>query len=1384
MVLSWKRFWVPFGSEISCGISGDGFLDDPEANLVSLNRSARHLDDLLSEPCLVLLGEPGLGKSIALEQAFPEIDHTAGGDQTTIWIRFRDIPDTSTFNRRVLDSVRWHSWLKGDHELTLVLDGLDEGLIKISNFVSFLTLELRSSPLRRLRLIAACRTADWPFAAGRQLVALWKKDPPQCIWELCPLRRTDAVLAATSNGVSIPDFFEQIFAKNVVTLAARPTTLLFLLQQFKASGQLDGTHREIYERGIVDLCREPDPERAEIDKFYDKNGQIASPEGLRDGTAFLAALLILSGRSAISLSDREDPAFEGDLYLYSVLANGKFESSANWQTVIASLNTALFSSRGENRVGFAHQTFAECLAAQKVRNLPLIQLRKLFCGIDGKDEHVIPQLAETAAWLAGINDDFLVHLLSIDPGVLLRSDVARVQGNRKVQIVRAILERTKQLELFNDFNLRRFLSGLKHSQLAQQLWEYIKDDTLNVIVRRLALEIAEECQLSELNDDLLLLLFRPDVEQQVKEAAARVLIKTLPDDRLSELEPLAQGGRVPDSNDQLKGYSLDRLVPNHWSVSRALEYMSLPKDSGFHGSYYWFLTYQAPKYIVVADLPTLLTWLLGIDQCFDILHPFCALAYRGICLALQHLEEPKIRASAIRLWRKYTYRQRSRRSDELNELWNDDSLRRTFAFYVLQHPETTNDDVAQLLFDAFPLLEGRDLGWILEELPAIGADRLPIWVQATSLLARPDDVVKCWDLFLTRITQIPILQSRFSWLRTWDVNEPAARKAKADFLRDERRRVRFERGGLTPDDTRKLIDRGLQLISEGKYWNWEFLCKNLTLEEGDVSYPPLLPHDVTTTPGWQNADVSRRILIKEAARKFLIGCSDGYETLRARSTFSDPGYLAIWLLRDEFDSNRELREAVSKNWINAIVGFFNNGEDHHQEMVALAYALNADTTIDALRREVEDCFQQHGHILAWRGFAGCWNDRLSSILAEFAISHSTKKDTLISSLCFLFEQDPSAFQKWMRRILPRIQRFTIETRATITALAHALAPAETWDLAWEMIVRDQPFGETVLLTVANNIQLEHSRKALNLAPEKLGELVKLLYKLFPPVAEVERASGFVTPRQAVADYRRSILNVLTACPDPRAGEELISLAEEFPEYEIEFRWRYRDHLKARRRGLWNPPSVTDLLDILLRPEARLIVNAGDLFEVVIESLQRFEEYYTKQELPAVERLWCWQKKGNRRTDFEPKDEEDLSNELARWLRDDIGPEAGIVIGREVQIERRMRTDILVKAVIPGNNENANELDTVVVEVKGCWNSSVKEDLENQLIQKYLLPHNWAFGIYVVGWFVCDAWKTPTDYLKSASLGAARDEVRRLADDASIRHEHLTVAGLALDCRYR
>ena len=152
--------------------------------------------------------------------------------------------------------------------------------------------------------------------------------------------------------------------------------------------------------------------------------------------------------------------------------------------------------------------------------------------------------------------------------------------------------------------------------------------------------------------------------------------------------------------------------------------------------------------------------------------------------------------------------------------------------------------------------------------------------------------------------------------------------------------------------------------------------------------------------------------------------------------------------------------------------------------------------------------------------------------------------------------------------------------------------------------------------------------------------------------------------------------------------------------------------------------------------------------------------------PGAGQLWNYNGAGNQRREFRPKDEEDLSDSIAGWLRDDLGATAGVVVGREVQPRRGQRTDVMVVAVGNTPANQSNSPITVVVEVKGCWNPDVKTAIETQLVKGYLEKNGLTHGVYLVGWYLCARWDGPwsgaKSNLSSDSYEAACKEVAGLA----------------------
>ena len=166
-IIPWKRFWCRFGDAIHIGDEhqGQGFLTDPDRDFTRFyNPHLFTFEDLVREKCLILCGDPGTGKSTALQQARPILENVLGADAKLIWLEFRDVPNESVFARRTFESDAWKQWKNSSGKLALVVDGVDEGLVKIPGFVSYLAGELRNAPIDRLQIVLVCRSAEWPVS--------------------------------------------------------------------------------------------------------------------------------------------------------------------------------------------------------------------------------------------------------------------------------------------------------------------------------------------------------------------------------------------------------------------------------------------------------------------------------------------------------------------------------------------------------------------------------------------------------------------------------------------------------------------------------------------------------------------------------------------------------------------------------------------------------------------------------------------------------------------------------------------------------------------------------------------------------------------------------------------------------------------------------------------------------------------------------------------------------------------------------------------------------------------------------------------------------------------------------------------------------------------
>ena len=1005
-----------------------------------------------------MCGDPGSGKSTVLEQSRGVLENSQGQGGGMIWLEFREIPNDSVFARRTFESPAWKMWLNSASKLLLVLDGVDEGLLRIPNFVGYLASELRQVPIPRLRLVLVCRSANWPAIEGEQLISLWghREKPP--IFELCPLRQCDAELAAKTWGIDAHEFTQAVYRQSVVALAALPTTLFFLLSEFQGGGAFSGTHRELYEHGCRRLARENDPRRIEAMRSLRKTFRVSTPEEIYDAARQLAALLLLCGKTAINTDPYPGAENEGDLQISDATHNSDVGQDSLTENVAEdAICSGLFTSSGTFRFGFAHHTFAECLAAQYLAGLPLPQVRRLLCSRDSGGEHVVPQLAETAAWLAGMKEDFFDYLCRIEPETLLRSDVSKVQNHRKAELVEAVLKKAKRADLYPDRQASRFFSSLLHSGLANQLRLYILDQTLNTEARIIALRIAGECKVEDLCDDLLRLVGDSAERQDVREYAAYALEDALPSARLADLIPLIAAEEKLDPCDKIRCCVIHRLVPAMWTVSQALTVLKPPRKNIRAGSYGSLLEHYLPRHLKKEDVAPVLDYLQHAGYCFDDLNPFFKIADAALAIALENLSDLWMRRSAIRLWLSNAKKCRSfpqnTESTAISLLQKTELRRREFLGAIVNDPETTTKDLGFLLYPDHHLISPGDLEWALNEIMRAPVDRRNAWGAVIEDLCEPESVSKCWDLFLQRIKEIPELAAKYAWLRAWDLDEPIARQAKARWIRQKRREDDFKRRQRRPN-IEALLVTDLVDIAAGQSFRWVNLCYHLSLKNSESFISPLLGHDITNYPGWQVADETRRVAIIACARDFLLKYNDGYTQFGERTNFSDPGFVAVWLLRQEIQQNEDLRAAVAANWINALVGRVSLSNEPRREMAALAYEINPEATISAFIRELKAQDKQHGNVFSTNDYEKAWDACFTKAALELVRTGNLNTRSVESILKFVASISPTDAAACAQELLGSATIADAAkdelTTAVLTACLTTI-PATTWTFAWPII---------------------------------------------------------------------------------------------------------------------------------------------------------------------------------------------------------------------------------------------------------------------------------------------------------------------------------------------
>lgn len=1363
----WKRFWNT--RDGSYQTDWNGFLANPLDEFGSIaNPNAKPFGALAGTHFLGLLGEAGAGKTQTLKAEFASgADLIVRRGGIPKHISLRDVGNAAELNEAVFHADWFRAWQRGDNELHLFLDALDEASDFYPQIASRFVTCLSGLPLQRLFIRITCRTASWPatFDAeiGRLLEEASLAPADYAVYELLPLRRIDVEMAAQTEGLGADEFVTEVIQKGLVPLALKPLTLSFLIGSRLRHQALPTSSVDAFEEGCLDLATEANPSRLDGHAA----GRLDAEQRLAIAERIAAATLLCNRQAVWVGLPSERPITDvalHDLHGGERLRERKVDISDS--EVREVLSTGLFSSRGQNRFGWSHQSFGEFLAARYLvrHGFTVPQVLSLIGTPNDLEQSVRPQLAGTAAWLASMSRDVQLALVETDPEVFLLGDATRFQEDVRRRLVARILERVENAEFVDrEWRFLRLYRKLNYSGIADQLREVVADQRLEVATRREAILIARTCGAYELCDLFGELALDERTPLPLRVTAADCVASIGTSDAKGRLKSLAEGA-PEDAHDELKAAALEALWPESMETPELLTYLSRRRQPNYLGAYHRFLL-SVPEASPDTDISVLLDWIATLDTSYSLSRTFGHIALRIFSRAWANADGELMAKLARALRNAYRLHLEVSGID-----WTEPPEQRRLLVEKLALSFDSRHQIGKESLWNFTVLINDDFEWMLARFSSASEEQRPIWLEFLSHTFRIESAGQA-DLFLETAQRFGTLAAEFAGsLGSVDLNSDAAKRAQRSLREQaetEKRRLSSRRDGKAE------LSRCLALADSGTPEAWLSVTWALSIDADGKEHPGL-PGDLATSDGWTNADPRTRKRILLAATTFLQTYDP--KTQEWLGTNKWPwavfaGISAFSLLQSSAALElSDLDTLTWTRWAPALLTMPFFGRETNETAAALrriAYAKAPDVVLQTLSTaidaddwsvtekvdeiwnyQVEELFV--AKLRAPSVGAGVFSPILRRLLAHRSAPAIQEATTILTKGVPV---DPSERERF---ILTGVLLLSTD-------------PAGAWPLIWPRLKDDDEFARDFFVVVARNGRTGYSSSTARLGESQIADMYVRLCDLFPHASNRVISGGQMGPDDEARDLRDAVLAGLESRGTEEACDAIASISLRIPSLKW-LKWSSLEARTARRRNsaLWPRPAV--IFAMAAGKSCRFVRDAADLQNVIIEALMDLAKDL-RGETPATPDLW----NGN-----QPKAEGDISDWVKRHLEREL-KKRGVILGRENQIHIREKTDLHVDAVVADDEGPVNTV-TVIVEVKGCWNPELLTAMKDQLAGKYLTNNECRFGIYLVFWFECDAWD-PKDRRRQRrpwkrSLEELRSELSARADALS----DFAIRALVLDAR--
>jgi hypothetical protein len=514
-------------------------------------------DDILKSRIVVVLGEPGSGKSWELEDRARRLAENGG---------FAFLIPLERLARQSLEAIlspedqqHFRQWSRSGKSATFFLDSVDEAKLRASADFSAALCTLRSAigdGFARARLVLSSRITEWQPAADRsELQKLFTlpsektvdasshqvsekdTDASIAVVELEPLDRDRVTrLASAQEGFAVQAFVAALDEAHAWEFARRPIDVVDLMEFWTARGRL-GSLSELLEFDVDRKLRET-TRRERKDPL--------SQEKARQGAETLGAATVLCRQPTFRVPD--------DVLLHSQDA-GALDAAAclpaDWRPEErrALLERAIFDSASYGRIRFHHRRVGEYLAAKWLQSrvnegCSVEEIEELLSDTVGTKRVIRPALGPVAAWLAS-EDDALGHavrewVLNAAPEVHLKyGDPARLPLQYRRDLLRRLVQQFDGrqrvwIDLDDDC-----LGRLANPELADDVTAIIRNRSISADLRAKMLLLVRHGRLTECLDAALDVVSSPDEGPRIKAYAAATLRDVHDEQSLQRLAGIA-----------------------------------------------------------------------------------------------------------------------------------------------------------------------------------------------------------------------------------------------------------------------------------------------------------------------------------------------------------------------------------------------------------------------------------------------------------------------------------------------------------------------------------------------------------------------------------------------------------------------------------------------------------------------------------------------------------------------------------------------------------------------------------------------------------------------------------------------------------------------------